>query len=139
MRLPILAAALATIAAPLPAMAQDTAPDTSELREVLADPATIERASTMLGVMTDVMMEMPIGRMAEGMAEAIDGEAPDIDPDARVRDMMGPEAEDMPRQMAERLPQMMEMMGVMAGVLEEAMPVLREAAERLPSELSRSE
>lgn len=139
MRMPIVVAALLAAAAPLPAVAQDAEPDMSAVTDTLSDPATQERMAHMFGMVMDVMMEMPVGQMAHSMAEATDREAPEIAPDARVRDVMGPESEELKYAMVDRVPQMMDMMGAMAGAFEAMLPQLREVADRLPRDFSETE
>ena len=139
MRIPIIAAALLAATAPLPALAQDAERDSSLLTEKLADPANVERLSAMLGVMMEAMMDLPVGQMSEAMGEASDSDAPEMDPDATLRDVMGPDADEIPATMAERLPRMLAMMGVMAEALEGMRPQLREAAERIERDMPDTE
>ena len=143
MRLPLIAALL--VAAPLPAMAQDEAPDTSALAERLTDPATQEQAAALTGVLMRALMEMPVGPLVEamdGVAAEMDMPAPppsNIAPDARLRDVVGPQGDAAAMQLARRMPEMMETMAGMAGALEGMMPRLREMAQRLPRRLPDAE
>jgi len=132
MRLPILAAALLT-AAPMPAFAQATedAP-LAAVTQVLEDPAMQEQVALTAAALMGMLMELPVGALAETVSEAAGEDAPDIDPDARVRDLVDDDAQDAPQQMAERLPEMMTAMAGMTGVLEEMLPQLRDLADRLP-------
>lgn len=136
MRLPLFAAALLAAAAPLPALAQDAedAPMASVI-EVLEDPAMQEQVALTAAALMGVMMELPVGTLAESVSEAAGEEAPPIDPDARVRDLVGPDAGEVTQTLTERLPEMMTAMAGMAGLLEEMLPQLREVAERLPDML----
>ena len=135
MRMPIIAAAF-VIAAPLPAAAQDVAPDAQELTERLSDPELQERMAQMAGILAETLMDMPVGPMVEAMAEVSDDiERPDIAPDARVRDLVGPDADGATAEIAEKLPQMLDAMAGMAGAMETMMPHLREMAARLSQEL----
>ncbi|MGB3166697.1 MAG: hypothetical protein WBA68_07985 [Alteraurantiacibacter sp.] len=143
MRLLLIAALL--IAAPLPAMAQDATPEIGALAERLTDPATQEQAAAVTGVLMRALMEMPVGPLIEamdGVAEEMDMPASPptiIAPDARLRDVVGPQGDAAAMQLARRMPEMMETMADMAGTLEGMMPHLREMAQRLPRRLPDAE
>ena len=145
MRAPFLAAGLLAATAPLPAFAQeaeDAVVEDSGIAEAAAlmdDPEMQEQASLMAAALVGVLLEMPVGQLAGAMGEMDGVEAPDIDPDATVRDLMGESANGAPERVAEKLPQMMEAMAGMAGAFEEMLPALRELAERLPRQLPQAE
>lgn len=145
MRAPFLAAALLAATASLPALAQDAddaVAENSGIAEAAAlmdDPEMQEQASLMAAALVGMLLEMPVGQLAGAMGEVDGVEAPAIDPDATVRDLMGEGANGAPERVAERLPQMMEAMAGMAGAFEEMLPALRELAERLPRQLPQAE
>ena len=140
MRLPIIAPAflapLLLAAAPTPALAQATedAP-LAGVVETLEDPAMQEQVALTAAALVGVLMELPVGTLANAVSEAAGEDAPAIDPDARVRDLVGDDAQDAPQQVAEHLPELMAAMAGMAGVFEEMLPQLRDLAERLPQQL----
>ena len=140
MRLPIIAAAAFAATAPLPALAQEV--DTSRLAdavEAMDDPAMQEQVSLMAAALVGVLLEMPVGPLMEAASEAAGEDAPAVDPNATVRDLMGPQAAEAPEIVAERLPEMMgaaaSMAGAMGGALEAMLPHLRDMADRLPRDL----
>lgn len=136
MRLPIITAALLAAAAPAPAFAQDAvdAPMNAAV-EVLEDPAMQEQVSLTAAALMGMLMELPVGTLAQSVSEAAGEDGPAIDPDARLRDLVGAEGRDAPQAVAERLPGIMTAMAGMAGVLQEMLPQLRDLAERLPQSL----
>ncbi|QZH75383.1 MAG: hypothetical protein JY451_01810 [Erythrobacter sp.] len=131
----IAAAAVALMAVTLPghAFAQDAGEsDLTSAVETMSDPATQEQAALMAAMLVGALMEMPVAPLAEAVSTMAGEDSPAIDPDARVRDYVGPEAARAPEVVAERLPEMMEAMAGMAGAFEQMLPQLRELAERLP-------
>lgn len=139
MRLAICAAALLALGLPSHALAQEAGEgELSSAIETLSDPAMQEQAALMAAMLVGALMEMPVGPLAEAASTMAGEAAPAIDPDARVRDFVSPEAAHAPEVIAERLPAMMEAMAGMAGTLEEMLPQLRELAERLPREMPQS-
>ncbi|WP_133303999.1 hypothetical protein [Aurantiacibacter aquimixticola] len=139
--MPLIAAALLTSASlAAPAAAQETEErPLAGLTEAMEDPATQEQVSHTVAALVGALMEMPVGPLVEAMGEMTGEPGPDIDPDARIRDLMGAEAADAPEIVAERLPAMMGAMAQMAGAFEAVLPQLREAAESLPRDLPAQE
>lgn len=145
---PIAAAApfamLLALAAPSAAFAQESAPpDThtalAQMSETLADPEFQAQASVMAQVMMSTMLDLKVGPLAEavqnmrrsepGLDEDEPGEAA-IDPDARLRDL-APGAEDLPEQIAERVPEAMNAMSGMSEGLQTMLPALMAMAEQM--------
>ena len=88
MRLSLIAAVLAA-AAPLPALAQDAGPSPlKDAAEGMADPATQQQAGMMAAMLVGALLEMPVGPLAEAVVQMGGTSASDIDPDARVRDLL---------------------------------------------------
>lgn len=132
MRAPLVLSALLVAGTPLPALAQDEAESPlSDAVAMMSDPEMQEQASLMAAMLVGALLEMPVGELADSVAVMAGEEESDIDPDARVRDMLGPDAANAPEIVAERLPQMMQGMAGMAGALEAMMPQLREMAVRM--------
>ena len=140
MRLPVLLAALALpatlLAAPAPALAraEDRAPpELSGAIAEMADPARQQQVAAMAAAMAGMLLEMPVGPMLQSMARMA-GEDPEaIDPATRVADLAGPQAGEMPDEIAARVPEMMGSKAAMAGALEAMLPQLREMARNLPA------
>ncbi|KLI64957.1 hypothetical protein [Aurantiacibacter marinus] len=136
MRLPLITVALFFGAASTPAFAQAAgeAP-MAAVAEALEDPATQDQVALTAAALVGVLMELPVGTLAQAASEATGEGGPAIDPDARVRDLVGMEGRDAPQQVAQRLPEMMTALAGMAGALQGMLPQLRELADRLPEML----
>ncbi|MEO6040921.1 MAG: hypothetical protein ABIP41_03395 [Croceibacterium sp.] len=136
-----LIAAAAAAALPVPALAQDRHDDSHRaaadrqddahrMAREMNDPARqAEMAATVEG-MAGVLLEMPVGPLMRAAA-TMAGENPDyVDPDTRIGDVVGPEAADVPREIAQRLPRMMGAMAEMTVALEDMLPQLAEVGAR---------
>ena len=130
--LPVTAAALLVLGAPSAALAQDGPSDEAfaEMSEKLADPEFQEQAAMMGQVLVQTLLEMPVGPMAEAINRATDGKGPDIDPNAKVKDL-APNAGALPAQMADKLPMAMNAMSSMSEGMQAMLPALRDMAERM--------
>lgn len=141
LRSTLLFAALASAAlAPVPALARDHS--LSNAVRQLNDPQLQSTVASAMAALSEAMLSMkmaPFARAMEGMGKAAGDkdEMPAIDPDATLGDMMGPEAREMPDQMAEHIPQMMGAMAGMAGAMEGMLPQLEELGKRLKHQLPR--
>jgi hypothetical protein len=135
MRYPtLLAAAAAAIALlPVPALAEPE-PEEGEISSTareLADPVRQEQLAAMAGAVMEAMLEMPAAPLLRAAAE-VAGEDPEaIHPDTRMADLAGPEAADAPREVAEKLPQMMGAMAALAVAFEDMLPHMRAIGEDL--------
>ena len=119
--LPVIAAVSALVATPAFAAENDAA----QLAEQLRDPATQAQIAAMVETMSAVMLDMNVAPMLRAKAK-IEGSDPEaVDPNLTVRDLAGPEAEDAPRELAVRLPQMMGALATLAVSLEQMLPQLR--------------
>lgn len=137
--LPAAAAAFLVLAAPSAALAQDGPSDEAfaEMSEKLADPEFQAQASMMGQVLVQTLLEMPIGPMAEAINRATDGKGPDIDPDAKVKDI-APNADELPAQIEEKLPMAMSAMSGMSEGMQAMLPALRDMAERMRGAMEKS-
>ncbi|MEL6529885.1 MAG: hypothetical protein AAFQ27_07975 [Pseudomonadota bacterium] len=133
--LPVAAAVALALATPSLVHAQDAAPPAAEpalaeMSEKLADPQFQAQAAAMVQVLVGSMLDLKVGPIAEAINNATDGQGPDVDPDARLRDL-SPDAEEIPDQVADRLPQAMNAMSAMSEGMQTMLPALREMAERM--------
>ncbi len=133
--LPVAAAAVLAFATPSIAYAQDAAPPVADpaladMSEKLADPEIQAQASALAQVFLGSMLDLKIGPLAEAMNRATGGEGPDIEPDATIRDL-APEAEELPDQVSEHLPQAMDALSVMTDGMQTMLPALRDMAARM--------
>lgn len=129
--LPVL---LAAALAPLPALAAEG--DAERLAEELIDPARQEQLAATAEVMAEAVLAMPAGPLLRA-AETVAGRDPEgVDPDLTVRDLVGPEAAEAPREMARRLPAMMGAMATLAVTLEALLPELRAMGDRIAEDIA---
>ncbi|AXK41613.1 hypothetical protein [Erythrobacter aureus] len=125
--LPALLAALAT-----PAMAEAAGPTNAPLAalgEQMHDPERQRDMALMLRAMTEVLLDMPIGPLAEAAAEMAGEDVRPIDPDMTLRQMT-PEADRIGDEVSRNVPRAMQAAGSMAEGLAAMTPLLREMAER---------
>ncbi|MEL7198221.1 MAG: hypothetical protein AAGL10_07890 [Pseudomonadota bacterium] len=123
------------LAAPSAALAQEAIPDASEaaiseLSEKLADPEFQDQLSAIAQVVMSSMLDLEIGPIANAMSETTGADGPDIDPDARIRDI-APDAEEIPETVAEKLPQAMNSLSIMSEGMAEMLPALKAMAKRM--------
>lgn len=140
-----LVAATAALAAATPATlaAQEAVPDEGEmsedalstLSEKLEDPAEQERLATMMGAMGEALMALPVGPMMQAMERATGEDAPDVAPDTTLGELAGPDAERLPGEIAEKLPEMMGMMAGMADTFEAMVPMMEAMAETMRAQI----
>jgi hypothetical protein len=137
----LLAAVLSlSVIAPVPAMARQR--DLSDAVQQLNDPAMQQSISGALAMMMQAMMGMKMGPMAkamEGMGKSMGDKdaAMNIDPDATLGDMIGPEGRDMPREMSAKVPAMMSGMAGMAGAMQQMLPQLEAMGKQLQKSFPR--
>ena len=133
MRVPLFAVLLAVAAVPVPALASEVEDGgLGDAAAAMADPARQQQVATMAQAMLGMLMEMPVGPMLQSAARMRGEDPAAIDPDTRIADLAGPQAQDMPGEVAARVPQMMGAMAQMAGAFEAMLPQLRAMAESLP-------
>ncbi|KWV91713.1 hypothetical protein [Erythrobacter sp. YT30] len=136
MRASLLAAAATfALAAPSAAFAQAAAVDDSEaaiseLSEQLSDPVFQDQMSAVASIFISSLLELEIGQFAAAVDEATGGEGPEIDPDARIRDI-APEAEELPDKVADNLPKAMNAMSAMSSGMADMLPALQAMADRM--------
>jgi hypothetical protein len=121
--------ALALVAAP--AAAEPASDNDFEIPAELTDPAMAETLGKMLGALTKVMMDMPVGEMQA----AVEGREPTAADKARtVRDIAGrdPDFErKMQQQIATAMPRMQATMKVMA----KSLPVMAKRMEKVVEQM----
>lgn len=137
---PALAAAAALAGAALvsaPALARENRDGTTgDIAEKLSDPAVQLAASAALAAMVESVLDMDIGPIARAARTMGGGGAvSDLPPDARVRDLAGPDARNIPGDVARKVPRAMGSAAEMAGAVDDMMPQLRETARRMKDAL----
>ncbi|MEX0341398.1 MAG: hypothetical protein AB3N06_02320 [Erythrobacter sp.] len=134
MRRSILPAILATLVLPAPALAQDAAgtqaAPLAELGEQMRDPERQRETALMAQAMTEVLLDMPIGPLAEAAAELASGQARRIDPDVTLR-RLAPQTDGLGEGVARNVPRAMQAAGAMARGLATMTPMMRELAGRV--------
>lgn len=124
-------AALTVLAlAPAPALAKERplGPVIAEL----SDPQRQDQLAGALEGLAAALLDIKVAPFMQAIDRATPGSAPrDLDPDATLADMAGPGARDIPRELGDKLPMMMGMMGTMAGEMEGMLPELEAMARRM--------
>ena len=130
MRCTFSAACLSALAlGPLPAAAQEEA--TGEVARRLSDPANQIAATVALTAITEALLDIRIEPMRRLLATWGDERAAHLPPDARLRDLAGPEADDLPGEIGRQVPRAMGTAAGAAGAIEAMLPELAATAERL--------
>jgi hypothetical protein len=135
----LLAAPALMVAMAAPAAAQNRDDDRiAGAADILADEETQDRVSRAMRVMTRALLSMPVGELAEAVREIDpDADMADLPRNARVADLMGEDAEDLPRRMAGQSRVMMRTMSVMTRQLAALTPVLRAMASDMQAQMER--
>jgi hypothetical protein len=137
----LLAAVLSASAiAPMPAQARER--DLGAAADALSNPALQQGIAGAMAAMMQAMMGIKMGPMAramEGMGKSMgDSDAGmDMDPDATLGDMMGPEGRDMPQELSAKVPAMMSGMAGMAGAMQQMLPQLEAMGKQLRKSIPR--
>ena len=134
-RILLAAPALALVLAAAPAAAK---PDskTSRMAEKMKDPANQRAMAGAVAAASEAILDIPLEPLARA-AEAIgDRRTARRMRGSTLRDVAGPEAEDMPRELAHKLPARMGAMGGMAEAMEEMAPALKAMAKEMSARVS---
>jgi len=128
------AAVLGTLAlASVPALAKS---DVAQVAKQMRDPQMQGAVAAAVRAMSDAMLDMKIAPLLEAV-ETVRDPLRDrsgydrVDPDTRLRDYAGRDAEEMPERLSRRLPAMMGAMGGMAEAVEEMRPALKGMARQM--------
>ncbi len=105
--------------------------DRSELTEQLSDPMTQVKVAAMAAMMSQMLLDLKVGPPARAMGDMGVEDARSVSPDARLGDIAGPGARDMPRQIAREVPGAMRKMGAASGAFEEMIPEFEAMAEKM--------
>ena len=95
--------------APVPALAQS---DVAQIATQMRDPQMQVAVASAVRAMSDAILNMRVAPLAEAIETARDplrerSDYDRVDPDARLRDYAGRDAEEMPERLSRRLPAMM--------------------------------
>ena len=121
------------------AMAEEQVEPMDNLRDRLSDPAEQERMGAMLGAMSEVLLDMPIGPLFAAMERAGGVDAPEVDNNATLRDMAGADAENISAEIADKVPQMMGVMGEMTDVFAAMAPLRGQMAGQMRERVEAAE
>jgi hypothetical protein len=112
-----------------------------ELSDTLRDPQVKATVAATVAILGEVMLDLPVGPLVEAMDEAVARVAEEtgtavpadraVDPDATLRDVLGPDGDRLTTRLAERVPQAMDTAAGLSEAAEAMVPRLRDAAERL--------
>ena len=134
LKLLVPAIALTACAVPMPVLAQ--AEETAEpapladFSERMQDPEQQRETALMLQAMTEILLDLPIGPLAEAAAEMAGEEAAKIDPQMTLR-QLAPEAGQVSDEVARTVPRAMRAVGAMADGVAVMAPHLQSLAQRL--------
>ena len=126
---PTLLAAAAIALLPVPALAEPAEGKISSAASELADPVRQEQLAAMAGAVMETMLEMPAAPLLRAAAQVAGEDPEEVESDTRLRDLAGPEAAYAPREVAEKLPQMMGAMAALAVAFEDMLPQMRVIGE----------
>jgi hypothetical protein len=135
----VLACLAATALTPLPAAARDIEPsadaapnsESADIARRLSDPANQVAATVALTALSEALLDIRIEPLRRALSAAGSDAASDLPPDARLRDLAGPEARQLPGTIGKRVPQAMSAAAGMAGAVQDMLPELKAAAERM--------
>jgi hypothetical protein len=132
------AAALVSMTA-VPAAAQNVADERiADAAELMDDEQTQDRVGRAMQVLTRALLSMPVGELAEAVREIDpDSDMADLPRNARLADLMGDDAEDLPREMGRQSRTMMRAMSVMTRQMAVLAPTLRSMASDLEAQMDR--
>lgn len=129
-------ACLAALAlAPLPAMAREEA--AGDVAQQLSDPRNQIAATVALTAISEALLDMNIEPLRRALGAMGDERAEDLPPDAKLRDLAGPQARELPGEIGRRVPQAMGAAAGMAGAIEGMLPELEAMADRMKAAIPR--
>jgi hypothetical protein len=120
-------AAGALMIAPTALFAQD---DDPRIAERLSDPALQQGVASSIEVMSRVMMDLNVAPMLQAIERARGGDPYHVDPDTRLGDIAGPDADRVSQGMARAVPEMMGSMAGFAEGIEAMVPAMRAMADQ---------
>lgn len=129
----LVACLAASALTPLPAAARDSEAPTqaSDVAKRLSDPANQVATTVALTALSEALLDIRIEPLRKALAAVGSEGARDLPPDARLRDVAGPEAQNLPGTIGRRVPQAMGAAAGMAGALQDMLPELKSAADKL--------
>lgn len=133
---PVLMAVGIASAALLPNTASAREGEAGAAARVLSDPAAQLAASATLAAIAETLLDMDIAPIARAIG-AMGGGTGGLPPDARLRDLAGPEVDHMPGDIARSVPRAMGSAAEVAGAFDDMMPQFRETARRLRDAIPR--
>jgi hypothetical protein len=130
LRQKFIAACLAASAlTPLSASARDT--EAADVAKRLSDPANQVAATVALTALSEALLDIRIEPLRRALSAVGSDAASDLPPDARLRDLAGPDAQQLPGTIGKRVPQAMSAAAGMAGAVQDMLPELKAAADKL--------
>jgi hypothetical protein len=97
----------------------------------LADPGTQAAVTVALTALSQALLDFRIDAIRRVMASAGDDAAASLPPDARLRDLAGPEADKVPGEIGRGVPQVMGEAAGMVGALQDMLPELKASIDRM--------
>ena len=134
----VLSIALATAAFPASAYAR-TAEQAPHMAQRLSDPIVQAQVALVAAAMSQMMLDMKIGPLAKSLGAMGVHDAANLPPDARLGDMIGPDARNAPKIIAREMPKVMGQMGAMAGAMEAMLPQLQGILRNMQRQIEHSQ
>ncbi|RZK02255.1 MAG: hypothetical protein EOO76_07685 [Novosphingobium sp.] len=119
--------------APLPAFARDDA--AGDVAKQLSDPGNQVAATVALTALSEALLDIRIEPLRRALGAIGSDRADDLPPDARLRDLAGPGARDLPGDIGRTVPKTMGAAAGMAGAVGEMLPELQAAIDRMKNAL----
>lgn len=137
-KLALVATACAVALTATPAAAQGVEERALKGVEMLSDEATQDRIAQTMRVLSRALLSMPVGPLAEAVREIDpDSAMADMPSDMRLGDLAGPDADELPEQLAVHSRAMTRSMGVLARQMAVIAPVLRDMANDMAAQMER--
>lgn len=119
--------------APVPAFARDDA--ARDVAKQLSDPANQVAATVALTALSEALLDVRIEPLRRALGAMGSDMTDDLPPDARLRDLAGPGARDLPGNIGRTVPRTMGAAAGVAGAVEDMLPELRAAVDRMKNAL----
>ena len=122
-----------------PALAQVADERVLEGADILSDEDTQDRVARSMRVLSRVLLNMPVGPIAEAVREIDpDSDMADMPADMRLGALAGADADELPEQLAGQSRVMMRSMGTLARQMAVMAPVLRDMASDMAAQMERN-
>lgn len=122
---------------PIAAYARDgnSGADSRAIAGKLSDPGNQVAATVALTAMSEALLDLSIAPLVRALRTADPQAGEGLPPDARLRDLAGPDADRVPKELGRRVPEVMGTAAGLANAVQDMMPQLRAMGDRLKDAL----